>query len=41
MAFYTPFSVGLKLYIHQPTQSKNVADTLSKFNLAIPYDRDL
>ena len=37
----TPYLVGLGLYIHQKTRSKNVINTLSDLNLSIPYERVL
>ena len=31
--------VGLGLYIHKKTRSKEIADSLSKLNLSIDYDK--
>ena len=37
----TPFAVGLGLYIHQQTRSKNIINTRSDLNLTIPYEKVL
>ena len=36
-----PFTVGLGLYMHQQTRSKNIINTLLALKLSIPYDKVL
>ena len=37
----TPFSVGLGLYVHQKTRSKDIVNTLSGLKLSISYEKVL
>ena len=37
----TPLNVGLGLYIHQKTRSKELIDVLSDLNISINYDKAL